>query len=394
MNGNVDNGLAVYKKACAACHRYGEFGHLVGPDLKSVVDHSAEKLLTNILDPNLDIQPGYRAYGCLLQSGELLFGLIESENATGVVFKLTDGRKRTVLRKEIETLKSTGVSLMPENLESTLTRQELADVIAFVQSEPGQTVNSSRDPLTEEQSDRELLLNICRELLLSHETFLLTRQLGTQRLSFCFFHLKGSATELRLGCARADRSAERWLELLRIRFDQLVLPEPVIAIRLRSGMTQALQARSTRLNFHAANDKPVRRYSIAQLAERLIARIGDHSVHSVTLVAEHRPQYAWRAQSLLADWASSTLSEVRRCLRRPLWMLPEPALLSADSGYPLHQGRRLRLLHGPERLETGWWDEDGISRDYYTAVNPRGIRLWIFRNRNRTASWYLHGYFG
>jgi len=248
--------------------------------------------------------------------------------------------------------------------------------------------------MTEEQSDRELLLNICRELLLSHEQFLLLRQLGAQRLSFSFFHLKSSATELRLGCARADRSAERWLALLRIRFEQLVLPEPVIAIRLRSGMTQALQAESERLSFHTASNRPARRYSIAQLAERLIARIGEQSVHSMTLVAEHRPHYAWRAQSLLSDWTSNTLSEVRRHLQRPLWMLPEPALLPADSGYPLHQGSRLQLLHGPERLETGWWDEDGISRDYYTAVNPAGIRLWIFRNRSRTSSWYLHGYFG
>ena len=248
--------------------------------------------------------------------------------------------------------------------------------------------------MAEETSDRELLLNICRELLLSHEQFLLARQLGTQRLCFSFFHLKGPATELHLGCARADRSAERWLELLRTRFDQLVLPRPVIATRLQSGMTQALQAESACLNFHTANDRPARRYSIAQLAERLIARIGEQSVHSMTLIAEHRPQYAWRAQSLLSDWASSTLSEFRRHLRRPLWMLPEPALLPADSGYPLHQGERLRLLDGPERLETGWWDEDGISRDYYTAVNLAGIRLWIFRNRSRPSCWYLHGYFG
>ena len=132
MAGNADNGFAIYKKVCSACHRHGDLGHLVGPDLKSVVEHSPEKLLTNILDPNLDIQPGYRAYGCLLQSGELLFGLIASENATGIVFKLTDGRARTVLRKDIEALKSTGVSLMPENLESTMTKQDLADVIAFL----------------------------------------------------------------------------------------------------------------------------------------------------------------------------------------------------------------------------------------------------------------------
>ncbi|MBT8092846.1 MAG: DNA polymerase Y family protein [Gammaproteobacteria bacterium] len=248
--------------------------------------------------------------------------------------------------------------------------------------------------MTEEQSDRELLLRIGEELLLSLEQFLLARQLGTQRLSLSFFHLKGPATELWLGCARADRSAERWLELLRIRFEQLVLSEAVIAVRLQSGMTQGLQAESAHLNFHDAARSRPQRYSITQLAERLIARIGDQSVHSVNTVAEHRPQYAWRTQSLLSDWASGTLSEARLPVRRPLWMLPEPTLLPADSGYPLHQGCRLRLLHGPERLETGWWDDDGICRDYYTAVNPAGIRLWVFRSRTSSSAWYLHGYFG
>jgi len=75
-------------------------------------------------------------------------------------------------------------------------------------------------------------------------------------------------------------------------------------------------------------------------------------------------------------------------------MLKEPALLRDEQGYPLHQGR-LKLLEGPERLETGWWDNDSITRDYYLAVNPAGMRLWVFRNRQRSeAHWYLHGIFG
>ena len=248
--------------------------------------------------------------------------------------------------------------------------------------------------MTEEQSDCELLLKICEELLLSLERFLLVRQLGTQRLSFSFFYLKGPATELRLGCASADRSAARWLELLRIRFEQLVLSEAVIAIRLQSGMTQAMQAESAHLQFQDSQRGQKRRYSVTQLGEKLIARIGDQSVYSMSTVAEHRPQYAWRTQSLLSDWASTTLSQVSRHVRRPLWMLPEPALLPAEGVYPLHQGCRLQLLDGPERLETGWWDNDGIARDYYTAVDVAGIHLWVFRSRKQSPSWYLHGYFG
>ena len=264
--------------------------------------------------------------------------------------------------------------------------------------------------MTEEQIDREMLLNICNELLQSHEQFLLARQTGTQRLCFSFFHLKGAATELRLGCAQAERSASRWFELLGIRFEQLVLPEPVIAVRLRSGLAQPLQAESGDLSFHGNPKAQQRRFSITQLAERLIARIGDQSVQATSMVAEHRPHYAWSSQSLLVS-RTGTPKQPDGCrvaspatcprgawraptIQRPLWMLPEPALLPADSGYPIHQGCRLRFIDGPERLETGWWDEDGISRDYYTAAGQDGRRLWVFRNRSRTPSWYLHGYFG
>jgi len=246
--------------------------------------------------------------------------------------------------------------------------------------------------MTEEQSDRELLLMICRELLQSLERFLLTRQLGTQRVLFSFFHLRAPATRLQLGCANAERMSDRWFDLLRIQFEKLALPEPVIAVRLQGGRTQALQAESGRLMFHGKTTRGIR-FSIAQLAERLVARVGNQSVAGVTTVAEHRPQLAWQPRSLLVGKTADILSSARENLQRPLWMLSEPALLPVDQGYPLHQGR-LRILDGPERLETGWWDEDSISRDYYTAINPRGMRLWVFRNRNRNTDWYLHGFFG
>lgn len=247
--------------------------------------------------------------------------------------------------------------------------------------------------MTEEQSDRELLLVICQELLQAHERFLLTRQLGTQRVLFSFFHLRAPATHLSLGCARAERLAEHWFDLLRIRFERLKLPEPVIAVQLRGGHTLALRAASGRLRFQGKAGSKGLRYSMSQLAERLAARVGNQSVNGVMTVAEHRPQLAWRLRGLLGNGAGNTLWNARHGLQRPLWMLPEPALLSVDEGYPLHQGR-LRILEGPERLETGWWDDDGIARDYYTAVNPHGMLLWVFRNRSREPSWYLHGYFG
>jgi protein ImuB len=250
--------------------------------------------------------------------------------------------------------------------------------------------------MSEEQSDRELLLSICRELLLAHERFLLARQLGTQRLLFTFFYLKAKASSLPLGGARADRSADHWYELLRLRFEQMSLPEPVIAIRLRGGNAQVLHTESGRLALHGKAPRE-QYYSMTQLAERLAARIGNECVHGVTAVADHRPQYAWSPRDLFASKAAEMLARIRKGPERPLWMLPEPTMLSTHDGHPLHQGK-LTFLAGPERLETGWWDEDGIARDYYTAVSPRGASLWVFRNREPgqggEPGWYLHGFFG
>ncbi len=247
--------------------------------------------------------------------------------------------------------------------------------------------------MTEEQSDRELLLKICRELLLELELFLLSRQLGTQHLRFSFFHLRDPATQLMLSSARAERRAGHWFDLLKIRFERLSLPEGVIAVRLYGGHTQAVCARSGCLGFENQSRTQRVGYSMLQLAERLAARIGHQSVQSVTTVAEHRPHYAWRAEDMPCDGVANRPVQAPNALRRPLWMLPEPKALSAEHGYPTHHGP-LTLLEGPERLETGWWDDDGIARDYYLSVNPQGMQLWVFRERNRDAGWYLHGIFG
>ncbi len=134
LAGDKQRGHAVYQRACAACHQLGDEGLAIGPDLRTVAAHPAEKILVNILDPNLDIQPGYHAYTCTLSTGEQLFGLIASENATSITFKLPDATLRPILRNEITALQSTGISLMPEGLEAALTTQDLADVIAFLRS--------------------------------------------------------------------------------------------------------------------------------------------------------------------------------------------------------------------------------------------------------------------
>ena len=241
--------------------------------------------------------------------------------------------------------------------------------------------------LSEEQSASDLLLNVCQELLIELERFLLTRQLSVQRVLFSFFHLKESATHLTLGSMRAGRSIDHWFELLKIKFDQLGLAAPVITIRLHSGQSQLLTASTDQFNFGDTGRRQGE--PIAHLVERISARIGDKSIHGVTTVAEHRPQYAWSTKDLeqTPNCAAVPMS------RRPLWLLPEPRPLPVEQHAPMYQGA-LKLLDRPERLETGWWDGDGIARDYYVAVNPAGIHVWVYQDRRSNNDWYLHGIFG
>ncbi|MGB5346083.1 MAG: DNA polymerase Y family protein, partial [Woeseia sp.] len=258
-----------------------------------------------------------------------------------------------------------------------------------------------------EHDNSEWLLDVCAQLLAKLERFLLTRQLAAQRLSFSFYHLQHPATPLTLACLQAGNNAARWLALLRIRFERVELPAPVIAVRLHAADGQALTATTAKLAFTEQGGSEA---SIAPLVERLTARIGAQAVHGIDTVAEHRPDRAWRRQhafdvapqcaAIPAVAPNPRMPELlgdlqrtqRLLLRRPLWLLEQPEPLQSHNGEPDYRGP-LAFESGPERIETGWWDEAGVARDYYVAKSRHGAYLWIFCER-ANGRWYLHGRFG
>lgn len=132
LAGDSTRGRAVFSRLCVACHKVGNEGQQVGPDLQSVAGHPPDKLLANILDPSADVQPGYGAYQCELSDGTEVYGLIAVETGNSVTIKLPDGTARVVLRKDIKSLRGLNASLMPEGLEAALTPQDMADLIGFL----------------------------------------------------------------------------------------------------------------------------------------------------------------------------------------------------------------------------------------------------------------------
>ena len=139
---------------------------------------------------------------------------------------------------------------------------------------------------------------------------------------------------------------------------------------------------------------------VPQLIERLRARLGTEAVFGLSLVPEHRPELAWRVAEPTLP-AAKTRNRDRhpksKCAPasaegKPLWLLAEPQ--SLDGGdQPCFEGM-LEIEQGPERIESGWWDGRDVRRDYYVARNPAGVRLWVFRDREPSGRWFLHGVFG
>ncbi len=132
MKGDADRGRAVYEAACATCHRAGNLGGDVGPNLVSIRHWNPAQILANILDPNLEVAPHFLAYSVEAKDGRVIEGLISEESASSLMVKRSDGVTESILRRDIARLSSSGVSLMPEGLEAGITVGRMADLIAFL----------------------------------------------------------------------------------------------------------------------------------------------------------------------------------------------------------------------------------------------------------------------
>ncbi|QDV17547.1 Cytochrome c [Gimesia panareensis] len=132
LKGNADAGHQVFVKRCAVCHQLNKEGKPIGPDLSALTDKSPRALLAAILDPNRAVENKYVSYIAVTEDGLTFNGLLASESGESISLVQTDGKTKTLLREDLEELMSTGKSLMPEGLEKDMSPQNLADVIAYL----------------------------------------------------------------------------------------------------------------------------------------------------------------------------------------------------------------------------------------------------------------------
>jgi putative membrane-bound dehydrogenase-like protein len=134
LRADVTRGKAVFKQACATCHRLENEGTEVGPDLLSALrTKTRQTLLTDILDPSREVDPRYINYVVSSKAGRVFTGMVAAETASSITLRRAERAEDTILRSQIDDIQATAKSLMPENLETQLTKQDVADVIAYLQ---------------------------------------------------------------------------------------------------------------------------------------------------------------------------------------------------------------------------------------------------------------------
>lgn len=132
--GDKINGKAIFVKNCANCHTHLGIGNSVGPDLSGMAVHPKDELLTHILDPSRSVEGNYRSYTVLTLDGLVINGMLSSETQTTIEMIDSEGKKRVVLREDIDRLVASAKSVMPEGFEKQIDEQGFTDLLEFLTS--------------------------------------------------------------------------------------------------------------------------------------------------------------------------------------------------------------------------------------------------------------------
>lgn len=203
-----------------------------------------------------------------------------------------------------------------------------------------------------------------------------------------------SHTALEVALTQASSDAAHLQLLLRERLGRATLAAPALELRLHC----ADVVRGTPPNGELFPTQGSEQEGLLRLIDRLQARLGREQVLQLQTVADHRPERA----TVLRPWearAARRLPEAEPIGAQPVWLLPEPQALTERDHGPVLEGQVLRLMSGPERIETGWWDGQSVARDYYIAMRPGGALVWVFRSRlprpagELHTGWFLQGRF-
>jgi putative heme-binding domain-containing protein len=140
-SGNADRGAGVFRKQadrslCLNCHRLGNEGGKIGPDLTGIDRRfSRIYIIESILDPSRTVAPSYGSHVVALDSGLITTGVKISENEQTLVLGDAEGKIHEIKKSEIEERSEKAISIMPVGIEKRISQREFVDLIAFLVSQ-------------------------------------------------------------------------------------------------------------------------------------------------------------------------------------------------------------------------------------------------------------------
>jgi protein ImuB len=222
----------------------------------------------------------------------------------------------------------------------------------------------------------QALLFPMRRAIADLAAFLAGRDGGVQRFVLHLEHEDHPDTEVVVGMLAAERDPSLLFDLARGRLEQARIPAPVRGLRLVAEELPPFVPAGREL----FDDRPAQSMPWTTLRERLRARLGDDAVYALAPADDHRPEQAWRRTCVPV----ATTAAIEPA-PRPTWLLPR--------AIPLRDGVP-RLVAGPERVESGWWDGGDTRRDYYVVETANGQQAWAYRGVGEIDTpFMLHGWF-
>jgi putative membrane-bound dehydrogenase-like protein len=131
---DADRGRQVFETQCSKCHQLNGKGFALAPDLAAINNRPDESLLLDILDPNSTIVAGYQAFRVDTVDGRVYSGVLASETATSITLRREQGAEDTILRKDIDAMVGSSLSLMPEGIDNLVSPQDMANLIGYLRS--------------------------------------------------------------------------------------------------------------------------------------------------------------------------------------------------------------------------------------------------------------------
>jgi protein ImuB len=278
---------------------------------------------------------------------------------------------------------------------------------------------------------QRLMQQLCQWLGLRHA--------AVSQLELLAEHEDRPATRFEIRLTEPSRDVNRLVSLLRERLNVSQLKAPAHTLLLNCQEIVAMTPPTQDL-FPLPQTA---RESLGRLVERLQVRLGREQVQQVLIAQDHRPEDAYEIQPLedfknigrkspltkasksalattlssgsgamvssgsgaIASSGSRTMVSARSAstggplltnlpgLPRPLWFFPKPISITERQNRPFYQSQ-LNLLAGPERIESGWWDNHLVQRDYFIAEDEQNNLYWLYRQRFPTPGWFIQGRFG